>query len=52
MLGSVMQSSYQMTAEDKAELAEIEAAERDVKLRRRRFFAKLRQRALRARRKA
>lgn len=46
-----MQSNYTMTDEDKAELAEIEAAERDVKLRRKRFFAKLRQRALRQRRK-
>jgi hypothetical protein len=41
-----------MTAEDRAELADIEQAEKDVKLRRKRFFAKLRQRALRARRKA
>jgi hypothetical protein len=41
-----------MTAADRAELAEIEAAERDVKARRKRFFAKLRQRALRDRRKA
>jgi hypothetical protein len=40
-----------MTAEDRAELAEIEQAERGVKARRKRFFAKLRQRALRQRRK-
>jgi hypothetical protein len=46
-----MPLGYEMTAADKAELAEIEAAAKDAKDRRRRFFAKLRQRALRARRK-
>jgi hypothetical protein len=44
--------TYQMTAADRAELAEIEAAAKDAKARRKRFFAKLRQRTLRARRKA
>lgn len=47
-----MTPSYEMTADDRAELDEIEQAEKDVKLRRRRFFAKLRQRALRVRRRA
>lgn len=49
--GSVT-TGYQMTAEDRAELAAIEAQAKDAKLRRKRFFAKLRQRALRQRRKA
>ena len=40
-----------MTDDDRAELAQIEADARDVKLRRKRFFAKLRQRAFRASRK-
>lgn len=40
-----------MTDEDKRELAEIEAAEIEVKLRRKRFFTKLRQRAYRLRNK-
>jgi hypothetical protein len=41
-----------MTAEDRAELAAIEEQAADAKLKRKRFFAKLRQRALRQRRKA
>ena len=44
-----MQGSYVMTDADRRELAEIEAAAADVKLRRKRFFAKLRQRAHRER---
>ena len=40
-----------MTDADKAELAEIERAEKDVKKMRVRFFAKLRQRAFRHRRR-
>lgn len=47
-----MQSSYIMTPQDKAELAEIEADAANLRLRRKRFFAKLRQRAHRARRAA
>jgi hypothetical protein len=39
--------AYEWTAADRAELAEIEAASRDVKARRKRFFAKLRQRRYR-----
>jgi hypothetical protein len=39
--------TYEWTAEDHAELAEIEADARNVKLRRKRFFAKLRQRRYR-----
>jgi hypothetical protein len=46
----VMQTSYIMTAADKAELASIEADQATAKLRRKRFFAKLRQRAHRAKR--
>lgn len=46
----VMQTSYIMTAQDKAELAEIEADQATARLRRKRFFAKLRQRAHRAKR--
>lgn len=38
-----------MTPEDRAELADIEAAAENVKQRRKRFFAKLRQRAYRER---
>lgn len=45
-----MQTTYIMTAQDKAELAEIEADQATAKLRRKRFFAKLRQRAHRAKR--
>ena len=44
-----MRATYQMTPADKAELAAIEADQASVRLRRRRFFAKLRQRAFRAR---
>ena len=44
-----MKTAYTMTAADRAELAEIEADAANVKLRRKRFFAKLRQRAHRAR---
>lgn len=40
-----------MTDDDRAELAQIEADTRDVKLRRKRFFAKLRQRASRERKR-
>ncbi|MCW2405089.1 hypothetical protein M2336_001718 [Sphingobium sp. B1D7B] len=40
-----------MTDADRAELSEIEADAKHVKLRRKRFFAKLRQRAYRERRK-
>lgn len=43
-----MKKPYIMTAQDKAELAEIEADAANVRLRRKRFFAKLRQRAHRA----
>jgi len=43
-----MKTHYTMTAADRAELAEIEADTANVKLRRKRFFAKLRQRAHRA----
>jgi len=39
-----MQTTYTMTDQDKAELADIEADHANVKLRRKRFFAKLRQR--------
>lgn len=46
-----MQSKYKMTDADKAELAQIEQDDRDVKARRKRFFAKLRQRAYRVRAK-
>lgn len=45
----VMQTDYRMTDADRAELAEIEKAASDVKLRRKRFWSKLRQRAYRAR---
>lgn len=38
---------YEMTAADRAELAQIDADAADVKLRRKRFWAKLRQRAYR-----
>lgn len=41
-----------MTNEDALELAAIDAAAIEVKARRKRFFAKLRQRTLRERRKA
>lgn len=44
-----MQGSYVMTDADRRELAEIDAAAADVKLKRKRFFAKLRQRAHRKR---
>lgn len=44
--------SYKMTDADKAELAQIEADSKDVKARRRRFFAKLRQRVYRERQNA
>lgn len=47
-----MKTTYTMTARDKAELADIEVDEMNVKHRRKRFFAKLRQRAHRAKAKA
>lgn len=46
-----MDNAYNLTAQDKAELADIEASQADAKLRRKRFFTKLRQRAFRARKR-
>ena len=45
-----MKNTYHMTALDLAELAQIEVDAENAKLRRKRFFAKLRQRAYRTKR--
>ena len=45
------EAKYRMSEADRAELALIENEAEDVKLRRKRFFAKLRQRAYRERHK-